>query len=211
MGPCTCLPAHSPAREGLTKSDFELVTSVGKLGWDHALLFVIKAEKSIACMSLSHAPAWFVAHTQGHKHRWTRGLIRPTGVAVVGFTASGAWGLPAWDEGGGFNRNFWPVPQPTRSWSQPPRHCQVQQVSIYQEIPHQRGTIGLQVPLRASTGNLPPPGLASEQQLHPLYNCRAKPQPCLALPRAGDCPRASPSGQQWGTLAPVTPVPSMGR
>lgn len=32
MGPCTCLPAYSPAREALTKSDFELVTFVGELG-----------------------------------------------------------------------------------------------------------------------------------------------------------------------------------
>lgn len=50
----------SPAREALTKSHFKVVAFVGKLGWDHALLFVIKAEKSVARTSLSHAPARIV-------------------------------------------------------------------------------------------------------------------------------------------------------
>lgn len=106
-----CQP-HSPAREALTKSECDLVTFVEKLGWNHDLLFVIKAKKSTPCKCLS-CPT----QTQGRKHRWTRGLVKLRWVTVVAFTVSGTWPLPSlW--GLGQNMESWPVPQNTRSWSQ---------------------------------------------------------------------------------------------
>lgn len=54
--------SHLPNQRGPDQVRLRVGDFCWKTGLEY-VLFVIKAEKSAAFMSLSHIPAWFVAHT----------------------------------------------------------------------------------------------------------------------------------------------------